>query len=101
MGTKKYDKVLRRVGRLCEKYRVISSYYEVTVIPDKRNEYAKEICWKFKENKAQERFDGCYVLRSYGVDLPAQELWKTYTMLTEVEDSFRCMKTDLTQVYHL
>ena len=95
MGAKKYDKVLRRMGRLCEKYRVISSYYEVTVIPDKENKYATEIHWKFKENKAQLRFDGCYVLRSYGVDLPAQELWKTYIMLTELEDSFRCMKTDL------
>ena len=95
MGTKKQDKVLRRVGRLCEKYRVISSYYEIDVIPDKENEYAIEIHWRFKENKAQLHFDGCYVLRSYGVDLPPQELWQTYIMLTEVEDSFRCMKTDL------
>ena len=65
------------------------------MLPDNKREYAIAIDWQFKENKAQVRFDGCYVLRSYGVDLPAKELWKTYVMLTEVEDAFRCMKTDL------
>ena len=92
---KKYDKILHSIGRLCEKYRVISSYYDISVLPDNKREYAIAIDWQFKENKAQVRFDGCYVLRSYGVDLPAKELWKTYVMLTEVEDAFRCMKTDL------
>lgn len=92
---KKYDKILHSIGRLCEKYRVISSYYDISVLPDNKREYAIAIDWQFKENKAQVRFDGCYVLRSYGVDLPARELWKTYVMLTEVEDAFRCMKTDL------
>ena len=94
-GRKKRDKILRSIGRLCEKYRIISSYYDVTVHPDITSKYAAAIEWQFKEGKARARFDGCYVLRSYGVDLPARELWKTYTMLTEVEDSFRCMKTDL------
>ena len=95
MGTKKHAKVLRKVGRLCEKYKAISSYYDVSVVPDGNNDYATEILWEFKEDQAEKRFDGCYVLRAYGVDVPAEELWKTYTMLTEVEDSFRCMKTDL------
>jgi transposase len=92
---RKYGTVLRRIGRLCERYKTIASYYEISVIPDDDNKYASKIHWQFKENKAKERFDGCYVLRSYGVNLPAQEFWKTYIMLTEVEDSFRCMKTDL------
>ena len=101
-GRKKYDKILRTIGRLCEKYRAISSYYDITVRPDNKSEYAIAIDWQFKEGKAQLRFDGCYVLRSYGVNLPAGELWKTYVMLTEVEDAFRCMKTDLSlrPVFH-
>ena len=94
-GRKKYDKILHSIGRLCEKYRAISSYYDINVHPDDKNEYAKSIDWQFKDGKAQIRFDGCYVLRSYGIDLSAKELWKTYVMLTEVEDAFRCMKTDL------
>ena len=101
-GRKKYDKILHSIGRLCEKYRVISSYYDITVHPDNKSEYAIAIDWQFKEGKAQVRFDGCYVLRSYGVNLPARELWKTYVMLTEVEDAFRSMKTDLSlrPVFH-
>jgi transposase len=94
-GRKKYTKVLHSIGRLCEKYQVISSYYSITVHPDNKSEYAIAIDWQFKEEKAQVRFDGCYVLRSYGVNLTAKELWKTYVLLTEVEDSFRSMKTDL------
>jgi len=99
---RKYDKVLRSVGRLCEKYRVISSYYDIRVHPDDTNKCVTAIEWEFKEGKARVRFDGCYVLRCYGVDLPAKELWKTYIMLTEVEDSFRCMKTSLSlrPVFH-
>lgn len=91
----RYDTIQRRIGRLCEKYRVISSYYDITVQANDQKEYATAVEWKCKEIKIKDRFDGCYVLRAYGVDLSAQELWKTYIMLTEVEDSFRSMKTDL------
>ena len=28
-------------------------------------------------------------------DLNAQQIWKTYTILTEVEAAFRCMKSEL------
>ena len=101
-GRKKYTKVLHSIGRLCEKYRVISSYYNITVDPDNKREYAVAIDWQLKEEEAQVRFDGCYVLRSYRVNLTAKELWQTYVMLTEVEDSFRSMKTDLSlrPVFH-
>ena len=42
------------------------------------------------------------MLKAYGLDWSSEELWKTYVMLTRVEESFRCLKTDLKirPVYH-
>jgi transposase len=94
-GTKKYETIHLRVGRLCEKYRVISSYYEITIHADETRSQSISLEWRFKEKKAQDRFSGCYVLRAYGINLLPSELWKTYVMLTQVEDAFRAMKTDL------
>lgn len=100
-GTKKYDKVLSRIGRLQEKYARIAQYYEIKV--NHKNQIATTIEWKFvKQEKAEERFSGSYFLRTTRTDLDEKEIWSLYIMLTNVEDAFRSLKSelDLRPVYH-
>ena len=42
-----------------------------------------------------ERFSGSYYLRTSRTDLTEQEIWDLYVSLTDVEDSFRSMKSYL------
>ncbi|MCP4486954.1 MAG: transposase, partial [Gammaproteobacteria bacterium] len=94
-GTKKYDKVLQRIGRLQEKYAAIAHYYEITVT--QKDGIATDIKWVFeKKEKAQERVAGAYFLRTSRTDLSDEKtVWSLYTMLTDVEEAFRCLKSDL------
>ena len=94
-GVKKIHKVVERIGRLKERHKRISSCYEVDIKADKSNTIATEITWKLNKEKLSNRFRGEYVLRTFGMSWSCEELWNTYVILTEVEDSFRCMKSDL------
>jgi len=77
----------------------------VTVIPDKdvtekkNNVKARDIIWE-KRNADYLKFDGCYVLRTDLVGMTDQEIWKTYMMLTRVENAFRCLKSSLGYVLY-
>ena len=56
----------------------------------------KDIKWKKrKAYEEQDKFDGCYVLRTDRDNLTDKEIWETYVMLTRVEKSFRSMKSSL------
>lgn len=97
--TKQYSKILEMVGRLREQYPRASKMYEIEVIPEDKQAKiikAKDIKWK-KRNayEEQDKFDGCYVLRTDRDDLTDKEIWETYVMLTRVEKSFRSMKSSL------
>jgi transposase len=94
-GTKSYSKVVERIGRLKERHKRISSYYDIEVGPDTTGSKAESITWKLKERKLNQRFQGSYCLRAYGLEWNSTELWSTYVMLTKVEEAFRCLKTDL------
>ncbi len=87
--TKRYDKVLEKVGRLREKYPKASKVYEITVVPDgeklKLTTKAWDIVWKKKKlYDAQVWYEGCYVLRTDHVDMSDKEIWKTYVMQTRI-----------------
>lgn len=101
-GVKVYDKVLERMGRIKQKHNKISSHYEVKVEKDPSSDLATDITWKLKKESCQKSFSGIYKLRAYGLDWGSEKLWKTYTMLTEVEESFRCLKSELglRPIYH-
>lgn len=93
-GTKRYCKVLERIGRLREKYATIAHYYEVEVA--EKDGIATKVTWSFaRKEQAQQRFSGSYFLRTSRTDLNEAELWALYSMLTQVEDAFRTLKTDL------
>jgi transposase len=103
---KKYDKVLVSLGRLKEKYKRVSGKYEITVekgdrdAKDEKNSVAVSITWDKKQEEKSPL--GIYCLRTNNPDWDEQKLWKTYTMLTEIESAFRCMKSELGMrpVYH-
>jgi transposase len=99
--TRDYVKLIEMIGRLREKYPRASKLYNVTVIPDddvvtekKNKAKAKDIIWE-KRYADYFKFDGCYVLRTDLVGMTDQEIWKTYMMLTRVENAFRCLKSSL------
>jgi len=101
--TKRYDKVLERIGRLRQKYNRASPHYHITVTPDPDSANAKAITWKRVEKaQTQAAHPGVYCLRTCVTDWDEATLWKTYTMLTDLEGVFRSLKSELglRPVYH-
>jgi hypothetical protein len=41
------------------------------------------------------KLDGSYILKTDRQDLTADEIWRTYILLTRVEDAFRDIKSPL------
>jgi transposase len=93
-GLKAYDKVVERVNRLLEKHKRVSQYYRVEV--KKQGRLAASISWeKIKQDQEEERFSGAYYLRTSRIDLNEQEVWSLFTMLANIEDAFRSLKSEL------
>ena len=101
--TKRYEKILERIGRLKQKNTRISQEYDIDVVADDEKKNAIKINWN-KLDKANEKdsFSGVYYLRSNVTQWSEETLWMTYVMLTELEATFRSMKTELglRPVYH-
>lgn len=95
-GTKKYEKVVERVGRLKEKYSKIAKLYDVTIKPDENNNKTIGITWEKKKNSEKNnKQPGTYCLRTNKKGLGAEEFWNLYTMLTDIEAAFRSLKSEL------
>lgn len=93
-GRKRYDAVMKRLGRLTEKYPTVAQFYRIEVKEEKGR--ATEITWFIdKEKELEVRFAGSYYIRSSRTDLDEKELWSLYMMLTTVEEGFRCLKSEL------
>ncbi len=69
---------------------------------DEKTNNATDLSWTIDESLMEERFGGRYYLRTSRMDLGPSEIRSLYTTLTNVEDSFRSMKSDLGMrpVYH-
>lgn len=91
--TKNYQKVCERIGRLREKYTRVSPYYHVTV--EEKDGLASKIAWEYVKEQSDQKFSGSYYLRTDRTDLTEKEIWDIYTMLGELEDTFRTMKSEL------
>jgi transposase len=98
-GTKRYDKVLEKIGRLKERFRRVARRYEISVATDDVKNVATAIQW---ERKEQPDRCGVYCLRSNRLDFKEQEMFDIFAMLTDIEDTFRSMKSELglRPVYH-
>src|SRR5207253_5103653 len=64
----------------------------------------KSLSWnELTEKKAKaQKLDGSYVIKTDRQDLTAEEIWRTYILLTRVEDASRDIKSPLMErpVYH-
>jgi transposase len=83
---------------LC-KIQIVSHGYKITIEKDTETDKAKNITWSRKKT---EKTSGIYCLRTDRGDLNEHQIWDIYTMLTDIEDAFRCMKSELglRPVYH-
>ena len=91
-GTKRYEKVIEKIGRLKERFKRISHLYKITINKNDDSGKATKVKWLRKKEK---KVSGVYCLRTYRQDLNEKEIWDIYTMLTDIEDAFRCMKSEL------
>jgi transposase len=93
---KKLADIQQRIGRLKEKSRGIGQHYEITVTPDETGTNAASITWeKTPVEGSMLTHPGVYCLRSNETTWDAQTLWRTYTMLTDLEAVFRGLKSEL------
>jgi len=91
-GTKRYEKVLEKIGRLKQKYSRVVRRYEINVEKDERSKNAINICWEMKPG---DDASGYYVLRTNRTDLSEKEVFDIFAMLLDIEDAFRSMKSQL------
>jgi len=91
---KKYDKVLLRLGRLKEQYARASQHYETVVDYDEESGLATRIGWQ-RRTTIDQTTPGVYCLRSNQMEWDPGRLWHTYTLLTDLEAVFRCLKSEL------
>lgn len=100
---KKLEKIHERIGRLKEKSRGAGQMYRIEVIPDETGTKARAIHWKKQLcDGTMATHPGVCCLRSNLMDWDEERLWRTYTMLTDLEAVFRSLKSELglRPVYH-
>ena len=99
-GQLKEDKKIHQaIGRLKERYPRVARYYRMDYDAEQ-----KTLTWQEDSDKKAmaARLDGGYVLKTDRQDLTAEEIWRTYILLTRVEAAFRAMKSPLLErpIFH-
>ncbi len=96
---KKESKIQRAIGQLLERYPRVARYYEISYDPIQKN-----VSWnELADRKATaQKLDGSYVPKTDRQDLSADEIWRTYILLTRVEGAFRDIKSPLMErpIFH-
>lgn len=96
---KRTEKIHQAIGRLQERYPRVARYYRIDYDAEQ-----KKLSWLEEAAKKAiaEKLDGSYVLKTDRQDLTADEIWRTYTLLTRVEAAFRAMKSPLMErpIFH-
>jgi transposase len=92
-------KIHQAIGRLQERYPRVARYYRMDYDAER-----KTLTWQEEEEKKAiaAKLDGGYVLKTDRQDLSADEIWRTYILLTRVEAAFRAMKSPLAErpIFH-
>lgn len=88
------EKIYQKIGRLKEKYSKVAQYYDISIKEGKLN--------YIRRSDIVEKPSGTYLLRTNRSDLDEEEIWSIYSMIVNIEDSFRCLKSELgiRPVYH-
>ena len=92
-------KIYEAIGRLKERYPRVARYYPMVYEGQKSG-----LSWTedLQRKQKAESLDGSYLLKSSRHDLSAQEIWRTYILLSRVEAAFRAMKSPLCErpIFH-
>lgn len=95
-GEKKQAKLLERIGKLKQKSRGASRHYQVDLATDETGDKVIGLTWeKQPVGGTSATHPGVYCLRSSETDWNEEKLWRTYTMLTDLESVFRSLKSEL------
>ena len=96
---KKAEKIHEAIGRLKERYPRVARYYRIAYDAEQNR-----VAWQEDAEKKAiaAKLDGSYVLKTDRQDLTADEIWRTYILLTRVESAFRSMKSPLMErpIFH-
>lgn len=96
---RKEDKIQRAIGRLLERYPRVARYYRIAYDAEHR-----KLSWGEQADKqaAARKLDGSYILKTDRQDLTGDEIWRTYILLTRVENAFRNLKSPLMErpIFH-
>jgi transposase len=91
--------IQQAIGRLQARYPRVARYYAITYDAAQRQlTWAEDAAGK----TAAATLDGGYLLKTDRQDLTADEIWRTYILLTRVEAAFRAMKSPLLErpIFH-
>lgn len=96
---KKEEKIHQAIGRIKERYPRVARYHRIEYDSAHKNLSSHE---ETDKKAMAEKLDGSYVLKTDRQDLTADEIWRTYILLTRVEDAFRDMKSPLMErpIFH-
>ena len=103
------DNILRRIGRLEEQSKGVSQHYTITVSDNAETKLKNKPLLATSiqlEKKLVEgsmaTHPGVYCIRTNVLELEAEDLWRVYIMLTDIEAVFRSLKSELglRPVYH-
>ena len=101
--TKKRDKINQRIGRIKQRHQRVGQHYRIELSLDEKKDTVTGIEWHFEPApNSKHSHPGVYTLRSNQTDWDDEKLWRTYTMLTDLEAVFRSLKSELGMrpVYH-
>jgi len=101
--TKKRNAVNERIGRIKEKCKRVSAHYRIEMTVDESKDHITSLSWYYEPIASSKQTDpGVYKLRTTLTDWDNETLWRTYTMLTDLESVFRSLKSELglRPVYH-
>ena len=88
------NKMERRLGKIQARHPQVNDLYEVSL---RDTAEGVRLSWEMKEDRKswRESREGAYLLRTNLQADTAEELWSKYMQLTEVEASFRALKSEL------
>ena len=92
-GQRNIEKIHQRFGRLKERNRGVTSYFEIEIKDDKKNVTAFE--WKKISHPVKEKKWGTYFIRTTISEKQEDKIWHLYRTINEVETTFRELKSDL------
>ena len=97
---KKTEKVHEKVGKIKAKLSRVGWLYDIKYTEDKATGIVTDITWK--RIKEREKPKGEYFLRYTKNAVSEDDIWQVYNLTRDVEDVFRCLKTDLDirPIYH-